>query len=126
MHPLLDLWLSRPQLLVDHAQAYGALVEEDLVQVRAACRWWALLHAITIACFTTAGVLAGVALMLWAVLAANQMQAPGLLLAIPLLPLAMAVSCLVVARQKQPLLVLATLREQISADMAMLRSASAP
>ena len=125
MHFLLDLWLSRPQLLVAHAQAYGALVEEELDQVAAACRWWGLLHAIATCCVTTAAVLYGVALMLWLVLEANQMQTPWQMWIAPLLPLAVAIACLVAARLKKPLQSIARVREQINADIAMLRAENA-
>lgn len=125
MHFLLDLWLTRPQLLVDHAQAYGALVEEELGQVVAACRWWATLHAIASCCLTTAAVLSGVALMVSVVLKANQWQTPWLMWMVPLLPLALAIACLVVARRRKPLQSLARVREQINADVAMLRAANA-
>ena len=125
MRFLLDLWLSRPQLLVAHAHAYGALVEEEIEQVVAACRWWGVLYAIATCCIATAAVFSGVALMLWLVLEANQMHTPWLMWMIPLLPLAVAAASLVVAQRRKPLQSIARVREQINADIAMLRAANA-
>jgi hypothetical protein len=64
--------------------------------------------------------------MLWAVNPVLQSHAPWVLWSTPLLPLLGAVTCLVLARESTPTDAFANLGRQISADIAMLREASAP
>jgi cytochrome bd-type quinol oxidase subunit 2 len=126
MHPLLALLATRPQLLVDHAQAYATLFNEEFDQ---ACTSWqrrAMLQAVALCCLGVAAVLAGVALMLWAVSPELHIHAPWVLWAMPLLPSLAAATCLVMARGSTRKEVFANLTRQISADMAMLRAASWP
>lgn len=123
MHPLLGLLLSRPQLLAEHAQAYGELFTEEMAQARSAWQHWVLWHAAAMCCLLVAAMLAGVALMLWATLPANGMQAPWLLLLTPVLPLAAALGCWGVAQHRGAPQTFVLMRDQISADMAMLRAA---
>ena len=63
--------------------------------------------------------------MLWAVIPADQMQAPWVLIAAPLVPLAVAIACLLTARRTRADHAFDNLRRQVKADMAMLREASA-
>jgi hypothetical protein len=126
MHPLLALLATRPQLLVDHAQAYAALFNEEFDQACASWRRRAILQAVALCCLGVAAVLAGVALMLWAVSPELPIRGPWILWATPLLPLLVAVACLVMARRQADDQAFANLSRQISADMAMLRAASSP
>lgn len=123
MHPLLELLLARPQLLADHALAYGELFTQEMAQALRAWQRWALWRAAALCALLLATVLAGVALMLWAALPASGMSAPWLLLLTPMLPLVVAVGCWGVARQRGSPQAFGLLRDQISADMAMLRAA---
>ena len=75
MHPLLALLATRPQLLADHAQAYAALFNEEFDQARASWQRTAVLQAVALCCVSAAAVLAGVALMLWAISPALPVQA---------------------------------------------------
>jgi hypothetical protein len=126
MHPLLALLATRPQLLVDHARAYAALVDEEFDIAFASWRHRAILLSVALCCVIVSAVLAGVALMLWAVNPVLQPHAPWVLWCTPLLPLLGAVICLVLARSATPTDAFANLGRQISADMAMVRAASAP
>lgn len=126
MHPLLELLLARPQLLADHAQAYGALFTEELGEARAALQRWALWRAVTLCSLFSAAILAGMALMLWAMLPASPMQASWVLLVTPLLPLVVAVVCWPLAKQNGTPPLFDLMRAQIRADKAMLRAARAP
>jgi cytochrome bd-type quinol oxidase subunit 2 len=126
MHPLLALLATRPQLLVDHARAYAALVDEEFDIAFASWRRRAILHALALCCLVVAAVLAGVALMLWAVNPVLQSHAPWVLWSTPLLPLLGAAICLVLARNAKSNNAFANLGRQISADIGMLREASAP
>ena len=113
-------------MLVDHAQAYAALFNEEFDQAFASWRRRALLQAVALCSLGVAAVLAGVALMLWAVNPEMQIRAPWVLCATPLLPLLAAITCLVMARKAARKDTFANLSRQISADMVMLRAASSP
>lgn len=126
MHPLLQLLLTRPQLLADHAQAYGALFTEEMGDARAALQRWALWRAVTLCCLFSAAILAGMALMLWAMLPVSPQQASWVLLVTPMLPLAVAVVCWPLARKNGSPPLFAQMRAQIHSDQAMLRAAKAP
>jgi hypothetical protein len=125
MSPLLTLLATRPQLLVDHAQAYAALFTDEFGLARAAWRRQVLLYAVALCALGVAAVLAGVATMLWFATAAPA-QAVWVLLAVPTVPLLLAVVCLLLARQPAPAASFANLGRQINADLAMLRAAGEP
>ncbi len=122
MHPLLALLATRPQLLVDHAQAYAALFNEEFDQARASWQRTAVLHAVALCCVSAAAVLAGVALMLWVISPALPAQAQWVLPVTPLVPLLVALICLVTVRREARQDAFANLRRQIGADMAILRA----
>lgn len=87
---LLRLLTSRPQLLVEHAEAYGAL---GLVAWQAAAAGWqrrALMAVLAGCCGLVTALLAGTAGLLWASQPAGASAWPAGWLAIPLLPLALA------------------------------------
>lgn len=126
MHPLLDLLLARPQLLADHAQAYGELFTDEMGQARGALQRWFIWQSLALCALLMAGILAGVAVMLWAMLPGNPPQALWILLVTPVAPFAVALGCWLIARRSRSPKAFALLREQISLDMAMLRLARAP
>lgn len=123
MHPLLTLLATRPQLLLDHAQAYTTLACEEFGLARAAWRQQVLLQAVGLLGLSSAVVLAGVALMLWAVTPTAQIHALWVLWITPLIPLAGAIACLGLARKQSKVADFTNLRDQFNADMALLRSA---
>jgi len=125
MHPLLTLLATRPQLLVDHAQAYAALFNEEFGLACATWRRQVLLYAVALCCLGVAAVLAGVATMLWFATAAP-VQAFWVLVAVPAVPLLVAVVCLLLARQSPQSASFANLSRQINEDVAMLRAAGEP
>jgi hypothetical protein len=123
-HPLLDLLANRPQLLADHAQAYGELMASEVGAASSAFARRTVLAGVAVILLAVAAVLVGVAVMLRAVMPVNMMGAPWALAAVPLVPLAGGVVCLVAAR-------LGSLRNpferiwwQLKADVAMLREAT--
>lgn len=126
MYRLLQLFATQPQLLADHAEGYAELLVTEIGHVSAAWKRRAVLNALALCCLGVAAVLAGVALMLWAVLPVAHLQALWVLIATPLLPIAAAVGCLVAARVKGDDSPFANVRQQMKADMAMLREMSAP
>jgi len=124
MHPLLALLATRPQLLLDHAQAYAALFNEEFALARAAWRRQVLLYAVALCCLGVAAVLAGVATLLWFSTAAAQNF--WVMVAVPALPLLVAVICLLLAQQAPQAASFANLSRQINEDLAMLRTAGEP
>ncbi|MFZ3081656.1 hypothetical protein [Rhodoferax ferrireducens] len=124
IHPLFLLIATRPQLLADHAEAYAELVATELGQVSAAWRRRALFYAVALACLVAAAVLAGVALMIWAVIPVATMQAPWALVVVPLLPMAVAAGCLLAVRSRGDTSGFDNIQQQMKADLAMLREVS--
>jgi hypothetical protein len=121
MHPLLQLIATKPQLLFDHVEAYGDLVTSEARHISAMWKRRVLLAAIALCSVGVGAVLAGVALMLWAVIPASQIQAPWALLVAPLLPLGVATACLIYSRSQAEDNAFDTIREQVKADLTMLR-----
>ena len=126
MHPLLALIAIKPQLLMDHALAYAALFSEEFSLARTQWRNAVILQAVAVSFLGAAIVLAGVALMLWAVTPIAQIHTPWLLFMTPLGPLVVAIACQLAARKQSQSAVFSTLRQQMSADMALLRAVTPP
>lgn len=120
--PWLKLVTGQPQLLAEHAEAYAELLQAEAVALSTAWRRQAVLGALAVGNAAVGTVLAGVALMLWATTPPAQWQAPWLLLAVPLLPLAAAVGCALLARQRTAAAApFGSLRQQLRADWGLLR-----
>ena len=126
MHPLLQLLTTQPHLLADHAQAYGELAGVELARVSTAWKRRAVLGAVGLVCLAVTAVLAGVALMFWATIPVAQMPAPWLLVVTPLATAVVAVGCLLALRTGDEPGAFEEIRQQVQADIAMLREASAP
>ena len=124
IHPLFLLIATRPQLLADHAEAYAELAAAEVAQVSATWKRRSLLYALALCCLAVGAVLAGVALMLWAVTPAASMHAPWALIAAPAVPVALALWCLLAVRSQAKASGFDNIRQQMKADLAMLREAS--
>jgi hypothetical protein len=124
MPALLNLVVNRPQLLTEHAEAYAALVASEVGRWSALWQRRALLRALAGANTLVAIVLAGVALMLWAALPGVPAQAAWALVGVPLLPLAVALACLIATPQPAERSAFDVIRQQIDADLALLRPAT--
>lgn len=122
MHPLLNLIATRPQLLAEHAQAYADLVAAELPLASAAWKRQALLNGLALVSLFAALLLGGTALMLWATLPRAPMPEPWLLIAVPLLPAIAGAACLMAARSTAGGPMLGNLRQQLGADLAMLKA----
>jgi len=125
MSPLLRLATVRPQLLVDHAQAYADLLVIEGGQLSMRWQRQLLLGSLALCGGAVALVLAGVAVMLWASLPPGSIQAPTWLIAVPALPLLAAIGCALAMRGGDRSGPFAVLRQQLHADSAMLREALA-
>lgn len=126
LHPLLHLLATKPQLLADHAQAYAELAAVEVGEFSAAWKRRAMFLTVAAFCMGLAVVLAGVAVMLWSVLPVSQMQAPWALVAVPLVLVVIGVACFLAGRSQNQASTFATLREQVKADLLMLREVVAP
>lgn len=126
MHPLLQLLATQPQLLADHVELYAELIPSEVAEATASWKRRMMLHAAALACLVITAVLAGVALMLWAVIPVLQMPAAWALFVVPLLPAAMAVGLLISAQACSKVHAFNELRQQLKADMTMLRETITP
>lgn len=125
MHPLLHLIVREPDLLADHAGAYAELLGEEIGVASTHWKRKALLSAVALCSAGVGAVLVGVALMLWAVIPPENMNAPWALVAAPLVPLGLAVGCWVSAQRQSGPQAFEQVRRQLREDAAMLREARA-
>lgn len=125
MHPLFALVANRPHLLAEHAQGYSALLAAEVARVSAEWKRRALLNAAALAGLAVATVLAGMALMLWSVSPQISTAAAWALVAVPLAPALAALYCVVTGRESSQRQPFESLREQVQADLAMLREVAA-
>ena len=126
MHAMLRLLATQPHLLADHAEAYVDLFNAEWGKASALWKKRALLNGVALGCLGVAATLAGVALMLWAVIPATQIEAPWALIVAPLLPAGVALICLMEARAGRAEGAFDKVQQQVKADLLMLREASAP
>lgn len=124
IHPLLRVLATNPELLADHAAAYGALLEEEATKVVGSL-------ALKIAMFAGAAFLmilalffTGVALMLRGALPPSSYPDGWALWAVPLGTLLLAMVLGLVARARPIEKPLAVIRAQLQSDIELLREAS--
>ena len=125
MHPLLRLASADPQLLVDHAEAYAALITADIGSTASAWKVRVLWHAAAALCLLVSLILLGVAIMLWAVTPGATQNGALVLVAVTLAPLCAAVLCAIAARRTHTTPHFDNLQQQLRADLQMLREAHA-
>jgi uncharacterized membrane protein YqjE len=124
LHPLVRLLSARPDLLARHVGGYAQLIGVQAGEACASLRTRAMLMAgMGIGAVLGLG-LGGVAVLLLAVVPVSQMPWPGLLILVPLLPLAGAAICGWLLSGQPEAWSLQTLREQLAADAALLHEAS--
>ena len=124
IHPLLRLIATQPQLLADHAESYAGLVGEELGKTTLVWKKRVLLNAVALCLVGVACVLGGVALMLWAVMPAANVNAAWALIAAPAAPALIALWC-AYEGQRETGDAFKDLKQQIAADLVMLRDVSA-
>ena len=126
IYPLLRLIATRPQLLLDHCEAYADLV---VAEATLASSHWTQKALLTLAAACSMGValiLTGVAVMLWAVTPVITGTITLALTAAPLIPWILALGCVIAARKPGTGGNMEVLRQQLSADMALLRERAGP
>ncbi|HEY8047869.1 MAG TPA: hypothetical protein VIE63_01755 [Ramlibacter sp.] len=120
LHPVFSVLITRPELVMDHVAGYAALVQEEAstvgVQVARRAAAWAVC-AVGVLVFL---VLAGVACMVGAT-----SEFHWALVAVPAVPLVIAIAAFVVARKPLPLQAFTELRAQLDADAQALRTMGA-
>jgi hypothetical protein len=125
IHPLFRLIASEPQMLASHVEAYSELVAEEVGAVTSQWKKRAALHAMSLGCALLAVIMVGVALMLWAVVPIDDMNAPWALIVVPGIPVVLAVWSHFAAKAPVAEHGFKAIKEQLAADAAMLRSVSA-
>ena len=126
IHPVLRLVVSEPHLIGEHVHAYVELVRAEVGKLSSALVVRIGLFA-GAAVFALLGILlVGVALLLRATVPSSDYPAGWALIVVPLVPLVAAAVMVMVARAKPIDSGLSTLKQQMNADKAMLREASAP
>lgn len=124
MHPFFKLMVDRPAVVTDHVEAYASLATLELSGAVRHIGRRALKTAIALSCAAVAAMLAGVAVMLWAVTPAEHLHAPWALWLAPGLPMIVAVWCGWSAQAADNAPAFSALREQVRADIDMLREVS--
>lgn len=124
MHPFFKLMVDRPAAITDHVEAYASLATLELSDAVMQLRLRALKTAIALSCTAVTAVLAGVALMLWAVTPSDHLHAPWALWLVPALPAIIALWCALSARAAGIAPAFSALRGQVRADIEMLREVS--
>jgi hypothetical protein len=122
--PLFRLATSEPQLLADHVEAYAALATSELRSASVLWRRRLALRLAGAAGLAVAVLLAGVALMLWAVIPFVAIDKPWVLVAVPLVPGLLGAWAWLQGAALPAGDSFALLRRQWAADAAMLREAS--
>lgn len=126
LYTLLRLSLTQPQLLADHADAYAELASTEMHAAAALWQRRLWLNALMLCCLGVAGVLAGVAWMLWLVTPVENIRWSWALMAAPLLPCVLALGCWIQVRGQGGGAAFDKLLQQLRADIAMLRKVGAP
>jgi hypothetical protein len=121
---LIRLVTTQPVWVAGHAEAYVDLVTAEMSAATAQWQRRALLWLLAVCSLMVAVMLAGVATMLAVLSPEINRAASWALLLTPLVPLVASALCVLSARNGGPQGALAGVREQLRADMVMLREMS--
>ncbi|MCK9687109.1 hypothetical protein [Scleromatobacter humisilvae] len=125
IHPIVHVAARRPQLLVEHAKAYGDLVLEEGRRTLASLVVHAVLYAAAAVLGVLGLVLAGVAVLLYAAVP-GELRDAWLLVALPCATMVAAGACVIVARVLPIDVNLDVLGRQVRADIDMIHQAEQP
>ncbi len=126
LHPVFRLAASQPQLLAEHAAGYAGLLAEELTSSGAHIKKRIALQIVGLLCLMVASILSGVAVLLWASSPPASLQQPWLLWFTPLVPAALGILVIMLAKNHKAPPAFATLREQFAQDASLLRRTTAP
>ena len=125
IHPIVYVAARRPQLLAEHAKAYGDLLLEEGRRTLSSL----VVHAVLYAAAGVLGLLGlvfgGVALLLYAAIP-GELRNGWLLVALPCASMLAAGVCVVVARVLPANITLDVLGRQIKADIDMIHEMGPP
>lgn len=124
IHPLFKLIAREPHLVAEHAQAYAALVSEQMGEAANNLKQRVMLMAVAGVLMFMGILFAGVAFMLWGA-SQGDMRAPWALWVGPLVPLVAGLGCFLAGKGKPTTGPMDKVREQLSADISMLREVNA-
>ncbi|CAH0351469.1 hypothetical protein [Aquabacterium sp. CECT 9606] len=127
MRPILQLMATEPELLTDHLQSYAELLGEEVGSFQGQFKRHWIMFAVLALLATVTLILGGVALMLWLVTPHAQLQQLQVPWALWLVPLGMGAFCAIIAvimKQEERTPGFQVLRQQIAADLAMLKQAT--
>lgn len=119
VHPLFTVLINRPELVVDHAAGYAALVREEASGYGTEVLRRGIAWGVAVLALGAFLILAGVAAML----AAMQSQFHWALVAVPGASLALAVAAWLHARKPMAPTHFSVLKAQLDADAQALRHA---
>ncbi len=126
MHPLLQLLITQPGLLGEHAQGYAELLSTEVATLKQAGKRRLVWGAATAYLALVGVVLGGVALMLWASLPNLPAATSWLLMATPCVPLCAALGCLLRLRTLRTVAAFANIKVQIKTDMQLFKEVGTP
>jgi len=113
---------ARPHLLAAHAASYAALAQAEAAASTRLIRQRALLIALCASGLLVGSILLGVALMLWASSPPGALALPGVLWAVPAVPLLLAAWAGWSLNRAETWPLWAALKAQAANDMALLRA----
>lgn len=125
LHPLLHLIATQPHLLADHAEAYAELVSDEVGKLSSGWKRQALYTTLGLVGLLVGAILAGVSILLWAVVPTADILAPWAMFVVPITPLVLALVCLLLARSPSQASAFENVRRQVRADLLMFREAGA-
>lgn len=125
LHPLLHLIATQPHLLADHAEAYAELVSDEVGKLSSGWKRQALFTTLGLVGLLVGAILAGVSILLWAVVPTADILAPWAMFVVPMTPLVLALACLLLARSPSKASAFDSVRRQVRADLLMFREAGA-
>ncbi|MDI1257972.1 hypothetical protein [Aquabacterium sp.] len=129
MRPLLRLMATEPELLSEHLQSYAELLGEEVDSFQGQFKRHWIMFTVLALLATVTLILSGVGLMLWLITPSAQLQQLQVPWALWLVPLGMAALCAAIAvimKQEERTPGFKALRQQIAADVAMLKEATTP
>ncbi len=121
LHPLFSVLVRRPELVMAHLAGYAGLIREEASTAGAQVVGCAVAVAVAVVAALVFLVLAGVALMLGAM----QQQFHWALIAVPAVPLVVAVAAALMALRRVPQRAFTELRSQLDIDAKTLRTLGA-
>lgn len=126
IHPLVRLAASHPELLAEHGEAYVSLVAKEISQWRAGLVRRIVMGAVAGVSALLSLVFIGVALMLWGISPEDEIPRVWALLAPPVVMVVVTlVAGFMAAKGGKPLSIVAEIKAQVVADLAMLREVKA-